>query len=341
MAKAGLMRQIERVFATDGEKLNVKGGAAVAALLFLLWFVIVQTNEQKYFVTVVFAVLLVAQSDPGGAIGRRVEGMSAFAVLGALVTAFGFYVGDKAWGFVVLAVFAVTLACGLAVKLGVHRFAAGLLLNVWFLVVLSLATHDTGHLKISAWDQALAWLIGAAAWIALMVLVWVASRGRWRPAPVMDLPGSQTPVQLTRPVVLFALIRSLALAASAAIAFGGHLPSADWMPIATIVAMKPSLEQSKLFGEQRVVGAAMGAVRGHPHPDPGRQQARARGHHHPPGWNRNSDPGCELRLLRRRDRLCRSHRCRPASADGLRRRGAAGPLHHDWCRHRGAGDVRG
>ena len=104
------MSQIEKVFRSDGEKLNVKGGAAVAALLFLLWFVIVQTNQQKYFVTVVFAVLLVAQSDPGGAIGKRVEGMSAFAVLGALVTAFGFYVGDEAWGFVVLAVFAVTLA---------------------------------------------------------------------------------------------------------------------------------------------------------------------------------------------------------------------------------------
>ena len=80
-----------------------------------------------------------------------------------------------------------------AVKLGVHRFAAGLLLNVWFLVVLSLATHDTGHLKISAWDQALAWLVGAAAWIVLMFVVWVASRGRWRPAPVMDLPGEPIP----------------------------------------------------------------------------------------------------------------------------------------------------
>ncbi len=260
MAKAGPMSRLSKVFAADGKKLNVKSGAAVAALLFLLWFAIVQTNQQKYFVPVVFAVLLVAQSDPGGAIGSRIAGMSLFALLGALVTAFGFYVGDEAWGFVVLAVFAVTLACGLAVKLGVHRFAAGLLLNVWFLVVLSLATHDTGHLKISPWDQALAWSVGAAAWIALMFVVWVVSRGRWRPAPVMDLPGSQSPVHLTRPIVLFALIRSVALAASTAIAFGAGLASADWMPIATIVAMKPSLEQSRLFGEQRLVGAAMGAA---------------------------------------------------------------------------------
>ncbi len=248
------------MLAADGQKLNVKAGAAIAVLLFLLWFLIVQTNQQKYFVPVVFAVLLVAQSDPGGTIGRRMAGMSLFALLGALVTAFGFYVGDEAWGFVVLAVFALTLACGLAVKLGVHRFAAGLLLNVWFLVVLSLATHDTGHLKISPWNQALAWLIGASAWVALMVFIWLVSRGRWEPAPVMDLPGSQSPVQLTRPIVLFALIRSVALAASTAIAFGAGLASADWMPIATIVAMKPSLEQSKLFGEQRLVGAAMGAA---------------------------------------------------------------------------------
>ena len=251
---------MEKVFATKGEKLNIKSGAGVAALLFLLWLVIVQTNNQKYFIPIVFAVLLVAQSDPGGTIGKRMGGMSLFAVLGALVTAFGFYVGNEAWGFVVLAVFAVTLACGLAVKLGVHRFAAGLLLNVWFLVVLSLATHDTGHLKISAWDQALAWLVGAAAWIALMFVVWVASRGRWRPAPVMDLPGSQSPVQLTRPIVLFALIRAAGPGRLRRHRLRSGLASADWMPIATIVAMKPSLEQSKLFGEQRLVGAAMGAA---------------------------------------------------------------------------------
>jgi len=254
------MSQMAKVFAADGKKLNVKGGVAIAAVLFLLWFVIAQTNQQKYFITLVFAVLLVAQSDPGGDIAKRVEGMSLFALLGALVTAFGYYVGAEAWGFVVLAVFVLTLLGGLAVKLGVHRFAAGLLLNIWFLVVLSLATHHTGQAKINGWDQALAWLIGAAAWIAFLFFAWLASRGRWQPSPVMDLPGSQSPVQLTRPIVLFALIRAGTLAASAAIAFGGGLPSADWMPIATIAAMKPSLEQSKLFGEQRVVGAALGAA---------------------------------------------------------------------------------
>ena len=77
------MSRMSKVFAADGTKLNVKAGVAIAALLFLLWFLIVQTNEQKYFVPVVFAVLLVAQSDPGGTIGRRMGGMSLFALLGA------------------------------------------------------------------------------------------------------------------------------------------------------------------------------------------------------------------------------------------------------------------
>ena len=41
-------------------------------------------------------------------------------------------------------------------------------------------------------------------------------------------------------------------AAAMAIAFGPHLPDADWMPIATLVAMQPSLQQSALVTAQRV-----------------------------------------------------------------------------------------
>ena len=98
-------------------------------------------------------------------------------------------------------------------------------------------------------------------WIALIGIVWLVSRRKWRPRPVIDLPGEPfAAVKLTRPVVLFALIRALALAASAAIAYGFHEPNADWMVIATLIAMKPSIEQSRLVGLQRVIGAGLGAV---------------------------------------------------------------------------------
>jgi uncharacterized membrane protein YgaE (UPF0421/DUF939 family) len=45
-----------------------------------------------------------------------------------------------------------------------------------------------------------------------------------------------------------------------AVAFGLQLPDADWMPIATLVAMKSSLAQATLAAEQRLAGALIGAL---------------------------------------------------------------------------------
>jgi uncharacterized membrane protein YgaE (UPF0421/DUF939 family) len=56
------------------------------------------------------------------------------------------------------------------------------------------------------------------------------------------------------------VIRAIAVSIAVAIPFGLHLTNADWMPIATIVAMKPSLEQSALVAEQRLAGAIIGAL---------------------------------------------------------------------------------
>ena len=50
------------------------------------------------------------------------------------------------------------------------------------------------------------------------------------------------------------------MSAAVAIAFGLHVPNADWMPVATLVAMKPSLEQSAPVAEQRVAGTIIGAA---------------------------------------------------------------------------------
>ena len=61
-------------------------------------------------------------------------------------------------------------------------------------------------------------------------------------------------------MILFALIRAVALSIAVAIAFGLHLLNVYWMPIATIIAMKPSLQQSALVAEQRLAGALLGAA---------------------------------------------------------------------------------
>ena len=39
-----------------------------------------------------------------------------------------------------------------------------------------------------------------------------------------------------------------------------RLPHADWMPAATVVAMRASLEKSALFAGQRLAGAIIGAA---------------------------------------------------------------------------------
>ena len=89
-----------------------------------------------------------------------------------------------------LAVFVVTLLSGLAIKFGPRRFAAGFLLNCWFVIAIGLPAAykldgDTSH----TWGQVLAWLAGSALWIAFAWVMWLA-RGRGsRPAPVPEIPG--------------------------------------------------------------------------------------------------------------------------------------------------------
>ncbi len=180
---------------------------------------------------------------------------------GALLTLLAFGIGRDAWGLVTLAAFAVTWLAGLAVKFGLHRFVAAYVLNVWFIIALGLpALYHLDKIPVSPWKQTVAWLAGSALWIACIAIVWLA-RGRRPPPPfVPEIPGDISPVKLTRPKILFTLIRALAVTIAVAISFGLHLPYAYWMPIATIVAMKPSLDQSELVAIQRLAGAALGAA---------------------------------------------------------------------------------
>ena len=134
--------------------------------------------------------------------------MGIFAVIGALLTLLGFGVGGGGWGLVVLAAFVVTLLCGLAVKFGAHRFVAGILLSTWFIIAIVLPVEYTlDRVSTHAWSQALAWLAGSALWIAFAGVVWLAGGRESRPAPFPEIPGDISPRKLTRPIVLFAVLR--------------------------------------------------------------------------------------------------------------------------------------
>jgi Fusaric acid resistance protein-like len=263
------MSQVAKVFGAKWQEFSWRRGAILAVVLGLLIIVGVLPDDRRYFLSAIFGALFLAIVDAGGKYGPRVARMAIFAVAGALLTALGFGIGAGPWGWVVLAALVATLLGGLAVKYGLHRFVAAYLLNAWFIIALGLPTllafdyprlYHSGLIHVEPWKQALAWLIGSALWIAYTLIAWLA-RGRiTEPQPVAEIPGDISPRPLTRPIILYAVIRALAVAIAVAIAFGLKLPDAYWMPIAAIIAMKPSLQQSTLVAMQRVAGTIIGAV---------------------------------------------------------------------------------
>jgi hypothetical protein len=222
---------------------------------------------EQYLLSAVFGALFAVLIDPGGSFGYRALRVAAFAVAGAGLTALGFGIAGDAWGWLVLAAFAVTLAAGLTVMFGVHRFVAGILLNIWFIIALGLGSsfyqfnlaHRHAQLTSYTWAQVAAWAGGAALWIAAGFGVWLIRGRQDQPPPTAEIPGDTSRRPLTRPLIMFAVIRALAVAGSVAIAFGANLSHGFWIPIATIIALKPDLAQATLVSVQRIAGALIGA----------------------------------------------------------------------------------
>jgi hypothetical protein len=219
-------------------------------------------GHEEYLLSAVFGVLFSGLADPGGSFGYRASHVAIFSAIGAGLTAFAFGIGGDNWGWLVLAAFGVTLLAGLAVMFGVHRYVAALLLNIWFIIALALAFnfHKQAHVTSYTWAQVVSWLGGSALWIALTFVVWLIRKRTDRPPMATELPGDTSRRELTRPLVMFALVRAIAIGGAVAIAFGPNLSHGYWLPIATIVAMQASLAQSTIVAVQRLVGAILGAA---------------------------------------------------------------------------------
>ncbi|HTP21033.1 MAG TPA: FUSC family protein [Solirubrobacteraceae bacterium] len=255
------MSPLSKVFELNWKGLNVPRALIILGILGGSLIVMEAAGWSVYWVTLAMAALFAGVSDPGGEFGYRATRMGLFAVIGALLTGLGFAIGEKAWELVVLAAFVVTVIGGLAVKYGLHRYTAGYVLNCWFIIAIGLpASYRLDRYTSHTWAQMLAWVAGCALWVAIIFIGWLA-RGRGsRPQPIPEIPGDISPRKLTRPIIAFSVIRALTVSIAVAIAFGLHLPNAYWMPIATIVAMKSSLDQSALVAEQRLIGATIGAA---------------------------------------------------------------------------------
>ncbi len=252
---------LSKVFERNPAGLNWPRGVLFLDVTLVPLVVFLAIGYEQYLLSAVFGVLFAGVADPGGGFGYRASRVAVFGLIGAGLTALGFGISGDAWGWLVLVAFAVTLAASLAAMFGVHRFVAALLLNFWFVITLGIAVsfHHHAHITSYTWAQVLAWAGGAALWIAVTFIAWLI-RGRTdRPQPVAELPGDTSRQRLTRPMIMFAVIRALALAGTVALAFGLSLSHGYWMPIAALAAMQPGLQQTALIAVQRLAGALIGA----------------------------------------------------------------------------------
>ncbi|MFG2270258.1 FUSC family protein [Streptomyces chartreusis] len=256
------MSWLSKVFELNPAGLNWPRAVAVLDVGLVPMFVFWVIGHEEYLLSALFGLLFAALSDPGGSYGSRAGHIAGFALIGAGVTALGFGIGADAWGWLVLASFLITLAAGLTAAFGAHRFVNALLLNIWFIVTIGFefSLHKASHITSYTWAQVLAWTGGAALWIVVTFLWWLV-RGRVdQGQPFSELPGDTSRKKLTSPLILFAVIRAVVIAGTVALAFGLDLSHGSWIPIAAIIAMKPSLEQAALVSTQRLAGALIGAV---------------------------------------------------------------------------------
>jgi hypothetical protein len=131
--------RLSKVFELNPAGLNWPRGVLILTLMLVPLIVFLAIGHEEYRLSALFGVLLAAVADPGGSFGSRASRVAVFALIGAALTALGFGIGGGAWGWLVLAAFAVTLLAGLAVMFGVHRFVTALLLNIWFIIALGAA----------------------------------------------------------------------------------------------------------------------------------------------------------------------------------------------------------
>jgi hypothetical protein len=252
---------LSKVFSVNSAALHWARGVMILDVLLVPLVVFWAIGHEEYLLSAVFGVVLTAAADPGGSYGHRASRVAAFGVIGAALTALGFGIGGDAWGWLVVAAFAVTLVATLAIAFGARRAVEGLLLNVWFLIALGSAfgehhQHKTSH----TWAQVLAWAAGAALWIVVTFIAWLIRRREDLPAPIDEFPGDTSRHPLTGPVIMFAVLRALVIAGTAALAFGLNLSHGIWLLFGAFAATKPSLQDTTVRAVQRLAGALMGAA---------------------------------------------------------------------------------
>jgi hypothetical protein len=272
---------IARLFALKTDQFHPVLGIIATATALVPLLVLKAVDHEELWLSFTFAVLFTMVSDMvvSSPYATRLRWSLGFVLVGTLLTALGYLLGGATWSLVALAVFVTTLLSYLMAVYGRRGALAGILLNMWFLVSLSVALslHKS---PAQTWPligpQALAWLAGGVLWMVVAWALWMLQQGRRAreqqgqehqaqgqqatsaaPSSPDTAPAS---ADLAAPLVVFALLAAVAVAIATAIAWGFAIPNADWMPVATVVAMKSRLADSISIAAQRVAGTLIGAI---------------------------------------------------------------------------------
>jgi Fusaric acid resistance protein-like len=259
-----LLSWIGSLFTFDRKQFHPAEGPISATYLFLPLLVLKWLGHEELWLSFAFGAIYTRATyiavDDGAASSRRWS--IGFVLVGTVLTALAYLLGGANWIVVVLAVFVNTFLSYLPSAYSPHGATGGVLLNFWFLIALS-TTSALGKPPSETWPlagpQALAWLTGGAFWM-VFALVWRALFD-WRPESYHPAPDQNLSAgRISRPLVSFAGYAALAVASATAVAWGFHVPDADWMPLGALVAMKPKFDASVYIAGQRVAGALIGAI---------------------------------------------------------------------------------
>jgi hypothetical protein len=259
MSDVGMLSWIRSLFTLKPEHFRLGLGLVITAIAIVPLLILSVVGHQELWLSFTWGVLFTGISDVviKDVYATRVRWSAGVVLVGALLTALGYLLGGAFWLLVALAVFISTLLSYLAGAFGQRGVLAGVLLNIWFLITLSVS-FSLHKSPAQIWPlvgpQTLAWLAGGVLWILTAWVMWMVRR---RPEPA---PPAQATAHLSRPLVAFSVLAALAVGLATAVAWGFAIPNADWMPVATVVTLKPSLQVSAYVAGQRVAGAVLGAI---------------------------------------------------------------------------------
>ena len=210
------------------------------------------------------SAIFISVVDSPGLFRERLRFLGGYTLLLCAVTSVAWAFGGSMWP-VVVSIFLVTFACGLALAYGPARAMQASLLNLWLIIMFPMVN------SITLVQSVLETLCGGLL-VIVVVTVYVVIVRRWRkgetvPASVeqpADNRNTDVRLHLTwkSPIFRYALVKALATSLATLVGWllvGSH---AFWATYAPLMIIKPDIHQSMVSGANRTVGTILGGVVG-------------------------------------------------------------------------------